>query len=461
MLIARPIGKLLSDLPGILNSGQERSVSAKKNIAKSFLIKVISIGISFLIVPITISYINTSQYGIWLTLTSIVGWFSFFDIGLTHGLRNMFARAKANGDHQSAQAYVSTTYAILGIVFSTVWLIFLLVNQFLSWPDVLNVQAGMQAEISMLAVIVFTYFCLQFILKIISTVVIANQEPAKASLIDLAGQITSFVIILILVNTTQGSLIYLGLALCVSPILASIAANYFLFKGEYKPYRPSFSKIRFSNAKGLLNLGWTFFIIQISVVIQLETANIIIARNFGTTEVTSYNIVYKYFNIITMFFIIFLTPFWSAATEAFLKKDLPWIKNGIRKYNYLNILLFVVSVIMLIFSNAFYSLWLGKNIVSIDFWLSFWGCVFVNLYIFGSKYVFFLNGISALKLQFWVSLVSPLVYIATAFILIDYFKMGVYSLFIASVVANLNGILIAPLQYYQIVHRNKTGIWIR
>ncbi len=59
-----------------------------------------------------------------LQLSSIVGWFSFFDIGLTQGLRNKFAEAKAKGDDELAQVYVSTTYAILAMIFFAVWALF-------------------------------------------------------------------------------------------------------------------------------------------------------------------------------------------------------------------------------------------------------------------------------------------------------------------------------------------------
>src|ERR1700687_5870800 len=104
-----------------ITSGHQRSVKAKKNIIASFFIKGISISISLILVPLTINYINPSRYGIWLTLSSIVGWFSFFDIGLAHGLRNKFAEAKAKGDNESAQIYVSTTYAVLAIIFTSVW----------------------------------------------------------------------------------------------------------------------------------------------------------------------------------------------------------------------------------------------------------------------------------------------------------------------------------------------------
>src|SRR5690554_5404208 len=144
---------LLHVLKAMMNSGQERSVKAKKNIAISLIIKGTSIGISFIMVPLTIDYINPSGYGIWLTLSSIVGWFSFFDIGLTQGLRNKFAEAKAKGDDAAAQVYVSTTYAVLGIIFSLIWLAYLIFSQFLDWSSILNVSQGMNPEVTLLALI--------------------------------------------------------------------------------------------------------------------------------------------------------------------------------------------------------------------------------------------------------------------------------------------------------------------
>ncbi len=444
-----------------INKGHDRSIKAKKNIIASFLIKGISIAISLVLVPLTINYINPSRYGIWLTLSSIVAWFSFFDIGLTQGLRNKFAEARAKGENDLAQIYVSTTYAILAIIFCLVWVIFFIANRYLNWSHILNISETMQTEISVLAVIVFTYFCLQFVLRVITTLLIADQQPAKSSLIDVLGQVFSLIFIIILVKSTEGSLIKLGIALCLSPLLVLIGANIFFFKGQFKRYKPTLAKVKFSYAKGLFNLGVIFFIIQVAAIIQFETANIIIARNFGTTEVTSYNIVYKYFGVLHMAFMIFITPFWSASTEAYSKHDFEWIKNGIKKYNLLNIGVILLGILMLVLSKPVYDLWLGKGTVSIDFALSFWGFTFFMIGIFGSKYVYFLNGINALRIQFWTSLLSPFLYVAIAIILINYYKLGVYSLFIAAILANANAYFIAPFQYYQIIVKGKKGIWIK
>jgi hypothetical protein len=123
--------------------------------------------------------------------------------------------------------------------------------------------------------------------------------------------------------------------------------------------------------------------------------------------------------------------------------------------------LLAVGILMLIFSSNIYTLWLGKGKINIDFLLSFWGFIYFNVFMFGSKYVFFLNGISALRIQFCASVISPFLYILLAMILIKYYHMGVYSLFIAAVVANFNALIIAPVQYHMVIIKNKKGIWIK
>jgi O-antigen/teichoic acid export membrane protein len=444
-----------------LNDGQERSVKAKKNILGALLIKGTSIMISLAMVPLTIDYVNPSRYGIWLTLSSIVGWFAFFDIGLTQGLRNKFAEALTDGNKEQARIYVSTTYATLTLIFFLVWIVFLVTNSFLDWTAILKVDSAMVSELLILVVIVFTYFCLQFILKTVTSILTADQQPAQASLIELIGQFISLLSIIFLVVFTEGSLINLGLALCISPIVVLLFANLILFKGKYRDFRPSMAKVDFKHAKSLFQLGGKFFVIQIASIVQYESANIIIARNFSTTDVTAFNVVHRYFGVLNMAFAIFLTPFWSASTEAFLRKDFQWIKSSIKKYNKLNLLLFFVGLVMLYFAQDIYDLWLGQGTIQIDFQLSMWGFIFFILFVFGSKYVSFLNGISALRIQFWSSMFSPILYILIAITLIGPFQMGVSALFIAAIFANVNGVVLAPLQYYMVVDRKKQGVWLK
>src|SRR6202012_867570 len=108
-------------------------LTAKKNIAFSFLIKGGSIIISMILIPMTINYVSPIQYGIWLTLSSIIGWFGFFDIGLGNGLKNKLAEAITLKDFKAAKTYVSTTYVLMGIISGSLLVLFLIFDYFANW----------------------------------------------------------------------------------------------------------------------------------------------------------------------------------------------------------------------------------------------------------------------------------------------------------------------------------------
>lgn len=76
----------MSKILEYINKGGDRSVAVKKNIIGSFAVKGVSIVVSFLLVPLTLGYVNAELYGIWLTLSSIMVWLGFFDVGFTLGI---------------------------------------------------------------------------------------------------------------------------------------------------------------------------------------------------------------------------------------------------------------------------------------------------------------------------------------------------------------------------------------
>src|SRR5690349_15799284 len=121
-----------------VKANDERSNVILKNITLSFVYKGINILTQLALVPLTIHYLNKDQYGIWLTLSAIISWFSFFDIGLGNGLRNKLAEAIAKKDFALAKTYVSTSYAILSIIFLSALVLFGIINPFLKWDLYLN-----------------------------------------------------------------------------------------------------------------------------------------------------------------------------------------------------------------------------------------------------------------------------------------------------------------------------------
>ncbi len=462
MLIKRQMVTLWEYLINFFTKGHQRSVQAKKNIIGSFLIKGCSILISLILVPLTINYINPAQYGIWLALSSMIAWISFFDIGFTHGLRNKFAAAKAKGDIKLANIYISTTYFYVGIIFLSLWILLLCVNQFISWHTLLNIPANMEGEVSRLAIVVVSYFCFQFIFRIIITILIADQKPAIGSLLDMMGQFFSLLIIYTLTKLSKGSLLELGLASCIAPAVILAVANFIFFKTKYKQFKPSIKFVKKEYAKDIMSLGVKFFILQIASIIQFESILFLIAHYFGTVQVTAYNIAYKYFFTLQMGFMILLTPLWSGVTDAYNSGDREWIKNAVKKYLLILVPFILLGIIMLAIAARVYDLWLGKNVVHIGDNISLLCFIFFTTGMFASIFISVINGIGALKIMLWVSVITTIIFFTFASLFIRKYNLGIEAILIASILANVGGYIIAPIQYYQIfIKKSKSAIWYK
>ena len=375
-----------SKIYSYFTKGNERSVIIKKNIAASLVLKCVSILISLQVVPLTIDYINPTKYGIWLTLSSIIAWLSYFDLGFAHGFRNRFAEAKAKGDIRLAKEYVSTTYAVLFLLFSVILLITLMVNKYLNWSSILNIDAVYNEELHIVFGLLACFFCINIVASVFTTMLTADQKPALASLIQTGGQVLAFVCIYILTKNTTGSLSALALAFSGIPCLLLLVVSILMFYGKrYKIVAPSLHYIRFSLTKKILGLGGQFFVIMISMLFIFQFINIILSRVEGPEAVTQYNIAYKYFNVLNMVFVIVLTPFWSAFTDAYVKKDYNWMSGIVKKLEFLWLLCIPILILMVLCSNFFYQWWVG-NSVSISFSLSICMAVFMFFYTSANLY---------------------------------------------------------------------------
>lgn len=438
--------------------GNKRSVKAKLNIIYTFFIKGGSILVSLALVPLIIDYIGTESYGVWLTLSSIITWFGFFNIGLGSGLRNKFTEAIATGETILARTYVSTTYAILSAIFGVVLIFFIIINPILNWENILNTESIKQNELSIVVSIVFIFFILNLLFKTIGSILLADQRPAVESLFLLIGKGITVLLIYFLTIRTEGSLINLALVFSIVPVVVLIIANFILFKNEYKIYSPSFKYVDLSKVKDLTGLSFRFFIIQVAVIILFTTDNIIISQLFSPNEVTTYNISKKYFGVATMVFSIILSPFWSASTEAFVKKDFKWIKKSIRTLIWVWLLMLIAMIPMLIFSDFFYILWIKDRVV-IPFTLSLGWALFVVINLFGAMISQFINGSGKIKISLFTAIINIIINIPLSIFLARDLKLGLFGVILATTICITISIIIRSIQLEKIIHKKDTGIW--
>ena len=261
-----------------------------------------------------------------------------------------------------------------------------------------------------------------------------------------------------LIAFSASSLLNLGIVLGAAPVVVLLGASFYFFRTTYKAYRPSFKLIKFEHFKDLTGLGVKFFIIQVTVVIIMSTNNFIITQVSGPEAVASYNIAYKYFGLVLMLFTIITNTYWSAYTEAYIKKDFAWIKrvtgNLVKGWGGILLLL----GFLLLIDDWFYRLWVGPE-VQISFQLSSITALFIGIYIWYTIFIYFINGTGKITLQLYVSVAVAILNIPISLFFASYLGMGSAGVILGSCVTYLPGAIIAPLQYYRIINGKDSGIW--
>lgn len=444
----------------LIKRGTTRSRKIKINIAYSAAIKGISILTSFLLVPITLKYLGTEDYGIWLTLSSVIAWFAFFDMGIGNGLRNLFSEAVTLKNTQLAKTYVSTAYAGLAIVLVFSAVLFIVTNIFIDWNTLLNAPASRTYDLNTIAVLIFTLFLFRMELKLISVILLADQRTALSSVFEPAANIISLGAIYLLTLSTSGSLQNFILVVSLSPVIVFSLASVYFFRKEYKQYSPSLKFIELKYLRSLGGLSTKFFLIQIAVLIIFSTDNLIITRILGPQEVTLYNIAFKYFNIVTMAFAIVITPFLPAFTEAYIKDDTQWIRNANGKLLTTWSLVLIAVIAMVLLAKLFYNFWVGDGII-IPFQLNVFMALFILISTWNNIYVYFINSTGKLTIQVIGSLISAFLNIPISIYLAREMNMGTSGVILGTCISLFPGVIIGPVQYYKILNKTAKGLWSR
>ena len=435
--------------------GDKRSALLKKNIAGSFFIKGWNCIVQLLLVPLTLNCLNQYEYGIWLTINSILIWIDQFDIGLGNGLRNKLAESIAQNDKLRARKLVSTTIIMMfAIIIPFFFILLLIINQ-INLHDVLNVSPIKVPNLNTITSISLTFVCATFIFKSVGNIFLGMQLPAINNLLVVTGQTLILIPTALLSLTNDKSLLHIAIAYTLSPLIIYIIAYPITFR-KYPFLRPSISFFDKMELKVLISLGINFFLIQMAGLIIFATSSVLISSIFSPAEVTSYQIAYRYFSITLLVFTVISAPLWSASTDAYTKHDITWIKKAMNKCRLLMLLFGCIIFIMLLISNTIYKIWLS-NRVNIEWNLSITMAMYIMLLIYSTGYSNILFGIGKIKVITIVTITEAITFIPLTMLLANNF--GVTGVVIASIIVNATCALTNKIQFELIINNKAKGIW--
>lgn len=434
-----------------------RSRKMYLNILLSFLAKGWSGVVQLLIVPLTLLCLNNYEYGIWLTISSILLWIDSFDIGLGNGLRNRLAEYVAADDWEKARQAVSTTFFTLALIIFPVMVVLIGLLPMLDLYGLLNIDAAKIPNLTGVLQVCLAFVCSTFVFKIIGNVYLALQMPAVNNFLVVGGQTLSLVVIALLpLFGTTDNFLLVSTAYTAGPLLVYLVAYPVTFRRTYPKLMPSLSFFRRAMLRQLFSLGLGFFALQIFGIILFTTSNLIITRCLGPEEVTPYQIAYRYFSFALMLFTIVITPLWSATTDAYAKGDMQWITKSCRRSLRILLLMLLLLVVMTAASFVVYPLWTLCK-VHIPILLTLLMAVYAFVLMFSLLFAQFLYGFGTIRLQIIVTGVEALAFIPLALVGIRLY--GVAGIVGALIIVNLACALTNYAQFRKIVGGTARGIW--
>jgi len=312
----------------------------------------------------------------------------------------------------------------------TLLIIFLLASDYVPWQIVFNTLILSNNELKIVVQLTASFLLINFWFSLINQVFNGLQKTSLVVFNQFLSNFFSLISTYILYNFFETSLLKLAIFYGLSLLSASFLLSIWFYNNN-KEFIPKLRLFHTKYTQSILSLGFQFFIIQIAVIIIFTTDKILITQLFGPENIASYDVVFKFFSIITIGFSLINTPLWSAYSDAYHRNDFEWMEKTIKKQLKIYLLIIMVTLFFSFFAKKFINLWIGVDL-NVDLKLIYAMSGFILISVWNSIFSTFINAIGKLNVQIITSIIAIFINIPLSILLVKYYGMGVYGVTIAT-----------------------------
>jgi O-antigen/teichoic acid export membrane protein len=448
----------LSKLKRLVNDENNRIIL--NNVVGAFLVKGGALFVSLITMPAYIKYFDDQHIlGLWFTILSVLSWILTFDLGIGNGLRNHLVHALIAKNDLLAKKYISSAYIVIGAVVFLLSFSSIILFRLINWNIVFNISPNLISKetLYITVCIVFGGIMLQFLFKLITSILYAMQ---KSALINFLSLITS-VIILIYVSFAKSTdistnLISLGIVYLLAVNIPLLITTIVVFSTKLKNSKPNIKYFGQKYATDVMKLGGIFFWVQIMYMVITTTNEFLITWLTGPEMVVEYQIYNKLFTLIGTLFALGLTPIWSIVTKAISEKNYEWVKRLYKKLKKVALIAVIFEFAMIPFLQFGINVWLGENAIQVNY---LYAAVFAgsgSIFIWNGVLTSIANGLGELKIQSIFFTIGAIIKIPISWILVSAFDSWI-SIIVANIIAMSLFSIIQPIWLNKYLNKKELG----
>ncbi len=355
------------DVPQMFRAQRERGKERYRRAALTGAASIIQRGLTILIslvsVPLTIHYLGPEQYGVWLTISSLLVWLALTDFGLAgNALINVLSEAHGRDDKRAAQQYVSSAIWSLTAIAAVLGTITFLCFRYISWPAIFRTTSIPPHELALTGGLTLTFFLVSLPISIQYAVYSAYQDGALSNACGIVMNISSLVA-LVIVTQFGGGLPELVMALSGTRLIIGFGNTIYIFK-RYPWLIPLPSAVRWQCIRKLLNLGGKYLITQLGSFGIGQSQPLIITQILGPAAVVPFVVSHRLITLPIDVVYLSIAPLVPAFGEAKARNDWKWIRTAYRRVTLISVAVGIPLVLILAcIAQPVIRLWAGPAAV--------------------------------------------------------------------------------------------------
>ena len=361
--------------------------------------KTVTLVTMLISVPLTIHYLGSERYALWMTISSTVTMLAFADLGIGNGIVNIVSANMGREDDRASHAAISSGVVMISLLAGIGLLVFAAAYPFVPWPRIFNVSTPVAiAESGPAVAVFFVCWALSLPLLIVQRVQLACQEGFITYLWQSGGTLLGLAAIIIAVHLKAG-LPWLVLGMLGGPLVSGVFNTIQYFGWSRPDFRPRWSLAKMDISRTLLSLGISFFIIQVGLAISNSSDNLIAAQILGPVQVAQFSVAMRMFVAAPTLLYLIVLPLWPAYSESLARGDYNWayatFKRSLLASGGLVVLL---GLMMTFFGAKILHLWVGRAYIPPTIAVLAGMAVWMLVSVLGTTISVFLAGANLLRI---------------------------------------------------------------
>ena len=361
---------------------------------------LLAFAITLLSVSLTVDYLGTERFGVWMTIASISSMLTFLDFGVGNGLVSQVAKSRTSSEPDQLAKTATRGLLVLCLIGLVVGSVLALLNSLYPVADFLNIESDLaRQDARQLVSLLIILFALNIPLNGVFRIMLGLQRGWIVHTTRSLSSIVSMLLIYLLAER-EASPVLLLMATYGVMVLSPIVLTPYLLINKLLTRQANSD---WSNAKleyrALFNVGGLFLALQIGIMVGWGSDALIISALDSAAAVAQFAIIQRLYQFVSIPMNIVNNPLWGAYADAHAQGDEAFIRKTL-KFSLIGTLVMSIalSAVLYFLTDWILDIWIDNDVdVSKNLVLAF--AIWKVLQSLGHSFSMALNGMHIVKVQ--------------------------------------------------------------